>query len=165
MQSRGHASIRVKKVKGHATAAMLEAGLVEPEDKDGNDWADAAAGKGTNKFSRLATMARKFSIRNERYKKLMASIHKFIITMLKAHKEEEEARKKQMDPFDNKEYSKQQVAKRLEYADEEGRNERICFAQLPQHAAVDEDQRRSLEEVRNFFTHLQWKVVPDEQQQ
>jgi len=120
VQSRGHASIKVKKVKGHAIAAMMEAGLVEPEDKDGNDWADAAAGKGTDKFSRLATMARKFSLRNERYRKLMASIHKFIITMLKVHKEEEEIRKKQRDPFDNKEYAKQHVAKRLEYADEEG---------------------------------------------
>ena len=93
----------------------------------------------------------------------MASIHKFIINMLKAHKEEVEARKKQVDPFGNKEQSTQQVANRLEYVDEEGCNERISFAQFPQHAAADEEQRRSLEEVRNFFTFLRWKNVSVEQ--
>ena len=116
IQSRGHASIKAKKVKGHATEAMIEAGIVEPEDKDGNDWADAAAGKGTDKFTSLATMARKFSLRNDRYKKLMASIHKFIVTMLKAHKQEDEQKRKQQDPFGNKENCKQKVAKELKYA-------------------------------------------------
>ena len=131
IQSRGHESIKAKKVKGHATEAMIEAGLVEPEDKDGNDWADAAAGRGTNKFSRLATMARQISIRHERYRQLMASIHKFIISMLKAHKEEVEVRKKQADPLGNKENMKQHVARRLDQAEGEGSNERIGCAQLP----------------------------------
>ena len=63
-------SVRAKKVKGHATDAVIEAGLVKPEDKDGNDWADKAAGKGTDNFSKLATVARKYSLRNEGYKYL-----------------------------------------------------------------------------------------------
>ena len=82
IQSRGHSSIRAKKVKGHATAAMIEAGIVNPEDKDGNDWVDKAAGKGTDKYSKLATVARKYSLLNERYKIFMAKVHAFIIKML-----------------------------------------------------------------------------------
>ena len=96
----------------------------------------------------------------------MASIHKLIITMLKAHKKEEEERKTQLDPFSNKEYSKQKVAKKLEFAEAEAPNERISFAQLPKHIDVEnEDQRRGLGEVRNLYTHLMWKDVPEEQQQ
>ena len=64
IQSRGHSSMRAKKVKGHETDTMIEAGLVKPEDKDGNDWADRAAGKGIDKSSRLATVARKYSLRS-----------------------------------------------------------------------------------------------------
>ena len=59
IKGRGHASIKGKKVKGHATASMVEAGEVSAEDKDGNDWADLAAGKGTSTCNTLATMAKK----------------------------------------------------------------------------------------------------------
>ena len=90
IQSRGQSSMRAKNGKGHATNAMIEAGLVKPEDKDGNDWADKAAGKGTDEFPKLATDARKYSLRIERYKLFMANIHAFIIKMLKIHKEEME---------------------------------------------------------------------------
>ena len=87
IQSRGHSSIRAKKVKGHATVAMIEAGTVNPEDKDGNNWTDRAAGTGTDKHTTLATVARKHSLRNERYRIFMAKFHTFIIKMFKAHKE------------------------------------------------------------------------------
>ena len=100
------------------------------------------------------------SIRNERYKQLMASIHQFIIIMLKVHKEEVDIRKQQTDPFGKKEETKQQVAKRLEYAKEEESIDRISFAQLPQHAAMEEEQRRRLEEVRNFFTPCSGEMRP-----
>ena len=40
---RGRTSVRVSKVKGHATDAMVADGRVRREDKDGNDAADFAA--------------------------------------------------------------------------------------------------------------------------
>ena len=94
IQSSGHSSIRAKKVRGHATAAMIEVGIVNPQDKDDNDWADEAAGKGTDKDSKLATVARKYSLRNARYRIFMAKVHTFSIKMLKAHKEEIEIQRK-----------------------------------------------------------------------
>ena len=167
IQSRNHSSIEAKKVKGHATEAMVEAKLVEPEDKDGNDWADTAAGKGTHKFSPLATIARKFSIRNDRYRNLMSSIHRFIINMLKAHKEEEEEKKKQLDPFNKKEDERRQVGKRLEYVEDDAKKDckRIEIAQL-KRSLKEEDEKinKKTEEIRNFYTHLQWKRIPEEEQ-
>ena len=112
---RRHESIRATKVKGHATDAMIEAGVERPADKDGNDWADSAAGKGTCKYSEVATMARKYSIRNARYRGLMTQIHHFIVNMLKAHKEELLISKKKTNPVGNAAMDKQKVAKRLSF--------------------------------------------------
>ena len=82
IRSRGHEDIRGRKFEGLAIAAMLEAGIVKPEDKDGNDWAKVAAGEGTHKHIEIATMARKYSIRNERYRGLMSQTHNFIIKIV-----------------------------------------------------------------------------------
>ena len=44
--AKGTQAIRITKVKGHATGAMVTAGQVRPQDKEGNDQADAAADEG-----------------------------------------------------------------------------------------------------------------------
>ena len=43
VQKRSHTSVRVSKLKGHATGAMISDGRVHREDKEGNDAADIAA--------------------------------------------------------------------------------------------------------------------------
>ena len=60
---------------------------------------------------------------------------------------------------------KQKVGQRLEYATEGEGTVCIKHAKLPQHAATEAEHRRKLEEVRNFYTHLQCKDANDEQQQ
>ena len=45
IKAKGHRVVRTTKVKGHATEAMIEEGLVRKEDKQGNGEADKAAGK------------------------------------------------------------------------------------------------------------------------
>ena len=55
------------------------------------------------------------------------------------------------------------MAKELEFAEEGATMERVTFAQLPKHTDVeDEDQRRSLGEVRNFYSHLEWQKVDED---
>ena len=43
-------SIAITKVKGHATQNMVDQGLVQPQDKIGNDKADEAADEGVELF-------------------------------------------------------------------------------------------------------------------
>ena len=44
--AKGAKSVKVQKVKGHATDDMVAAGQLRGQDKRGNDKADQAAGKG-----------------------------------------------------------------------------------------------------------------------
>ena len=73
-------SVRVSKVKGHATEAMVAEGKVRKEDKDGNDAADIAAD-----FSRLRQPAAGIDARRnllkskkEWYPRIL-SLHRFLI--------------------------------------------------------------------------------------
>ena len=45
--TRGPHSVTWEKVKGHATSKHIEMGLATAETKEGNDWADHYATKGT----------------------------------------------------------------------------------------------------------------------
>eukprot|EP00969_Alexandrium_andersonii_P047862 2100401-Alexandrium_andersonii.AAC.1 len=47
-RARGVQSVRVCKVKGHATSLHIESGQVRPQDKRGNDQADRFAGMGVS---------------------------------------------------------------------------------------------------------------------
>ena len=46
VKQRGPKSVRIAKVKGHATQEMVDEGKVRAEDKEGNDKADEAADMG-----------------------------------------------------------------------------------------------------------------------
>ena len=52
--AKGPRSVRVTKVKGHATDEMVNEGRVKPEDKAGNDVADKAADKGAEQTDVIA---------------------------------------------------------------------------------------------------------------
>ena len=109
-------------------------------------------------------MARKYSLRNERYKGLTARIHAFIIAMMKVHKEELEERRKRANPLNDPRLLKLKVAKRLEYAKDSDESLLIRFTKLPQHLAKESERRRKLAEVRNFLTHIHWKACEGEEQ-
>ena len=60
--AKGHKAVRSSKVKGHATEEMIEEGVVRKVDKDGNDQADAAAGKGSKEAQEsLASLVATYS--------------------------------------------------------------------------------------------------------
>ena len=61
-------AVWVSKVKGHATAEQVEAGVVKAADKEGNDKADTAADRASKDEQRyLAMIANIFSKRNKAY--------------------------------------------------------------------------------------------------
>ena len=92
------------KVKGHATAEQVEAGVVKAADKEGNDKAEFAADRASKDEQRyLAMIAKLFSKRNKAYQDFVRRIQKFILNM---KNEESELRKQKMreeNPFGEKE--------------------------------------------------------------
>ena len=85
--AKGAKSVRVQKVKGHATEDMVAAGQVRERNKRGNDNADQAAGKGArDEQSGLHSLTQMYAERHAAYRKLMARIHKFLVEMMKAEK-------------------------------------------------------------------------------
>ena len=88
IRAKGHKAVRTTKVKGHATDAMIEEGLVRKEDKKGNDEADEAAGKGAKGAQeRLADLVATYSGKHKRYKALVERIHVFMLKMTNLEKE------------------------------------------------------------------------------
>ena len=77
VEARGAHTVRLAKVKGHATVEMVESGQVDEEQKYGNDNADAAADNGATVSQKLTyAMARHYSFRHHFYRKLMVRIQK-----------------------------------------------------------------------------------------
>ena len=78
MQKKGPESVQTVKVKGHATKEMVERGAVRSIDKEGNDKADEAAGRGSHgEQRRLHALTKLYAERHEAYKIFMAKIHIF----------------------------------------------------------------------------------------
>ena len=99
VHSRGPHSVDARKVKGHATEAMVEQGSVRPIDKKGNDNADVAANKGYHQEQRrLVSLTDLFAERQELYRKIMGRIQRFLIAMKLAEKEAREEKIKIDNP-------------------------------------------------------------------
>ena len=109
-------AIKLTKVKGHATWQMVKDGTVKPDDRFGNDQSDKAADKGVAvEQPHLIRLAKFYAEKHNKYKICMQKLQRFIITTKRADKKLREAKMKQMDPFENKEHSKANIAAKLDY--------------------------------------------------
>ena len=89
VQARGPHSIRITKVKGHATEEMVRSGKVREEDKEGNDKADRAADLGVKLHREGAIeFSHWLSSRRKKYKRLMTEVYKVIAEVMEAFYEE-----------------------------------------------------------------------------
>ena len=100
LRSRGSKSIKVTKVKGHATKEQVEEGKVRIEDKIGNDKADLAATAGVDEHVQwLRELTAWLHMRQRAYIGVMADIHNMIAGTTREHQaiqkeQEKEARRR-----------------------------------------------------------------------
>ena len=79
---RSASSVRVSKVKGHATDAMVAEGKVRREDKEGNDAADIAADFGRLRQPGGVIDARRNLLRVKKdWYPLVLSLHRFMVAI------------------------------------------------------------------------------------
>ena len=126
MLAKGHWSIKLTKVKGHATTEMGDQGLCKEIDKVGNDKADEAADKGM-KMHGNATMkiAEWLTSRHIRYTAFVRDTHNFLIEGRKIRADileerRKEERQKQAIPHDG---TKTQAKTLIVYTARAARNE------------------------------------------
>jgi hypothetical protein len=94
--TRGVDTVALVKCKGHATTLMVEQGKVDADDKEGNDWSDIFATKGTNQHgSQAIELANWFKVRQGQYANMIKDVQRLIIEVLKAEKIERMARRAQ----------------------------------------------------------------------
>jgi hypothetical protein len=119
--AKGPTSIRITKVKGHATDADVQEGRATAEQKAGNDTADTLVKEATDLHGKgTVDLAYWIEARHGKYKQMMADIQHFIITMLNADQEARERRRKEADPFDNKKLPKVLIPIKLHYSIDAG---------------------------------------------
>ena len=93
--TRGPQSVTWEKVKGHATSKHIEMGRAIAETKEGNDWVDHYATKGTEQHQEGATqLAKWLASRQNDYAKFMAKIQTIIVAVLKKKKKKGSTKKK-----------------------------------------------------------------------
>ena len=87
---RGAGNQKLRKVKGHATQEDITAGRATPADKHGNDRSVENAHKGVQPVGcdGLVKLANWAARRHATYKQFIARIHKFIVAITVAEKEE-----------------------------------------------------------------------------
>ena len=80
VSAKGHSSIRISKVKGHATDDMVREGQVLQQHKDGNDKAEQVAKKGIQKHGEeFVKIAGWYASRHLRYITFLKDIHNHLI--------------------------------------------------------------------------------------
>ena len=98
--ARGPSTIKVSKVKGHATIAMCESGEVSWEDRYNNNKADEAADHGVTVMQKvLAMTAKAYNDKHKRYIQFMSRIHKYIIEVRTKEAEMRKEKHKNEDPM------------------------------------------------------------------
>jgi len=157
VKQRGPKSVRITKVKGHATKEMVEEGRVKAIDKEGNDKADEAAEMGaTTGQGKLRSLAEIYSWRHAMYRKLMARIQKFIVELKKEEKKQKQEDDKAKDPFGRKEATKVEVPLSLRYAKEE-EAERISMHEVRKQWCKDEEEWTYVKGVQEVLRSVEWK--------
>ncbi len=83
--TKGHASVRFTKVKGHATDEMVDQGRVLPEDKRGNDRADEVANEGVGIFGKdIIHLGQVYARRHHYYTTFIKKLHDHFVDAVKA---------------------------------------------------------------------------------
>ena len=151
VKQRGPETVKITKVKGHATEEMVEQGKVEAEDKAGNDMADQAADQGATKSQgRLQVFASLYAWRQGRYRKMMARIQQFIVEVKKEEKKLKQEDNKVEDPFERQEVKKVTVQKHLKYVEDQ----KAKFLQMNpvrKEWCEDEGEEQYIRKVRSFL--------------
>jgi hypothetical protein len=96
VEAKGPFSIKISKVKGHATQPAVDSGEVQAVDKEGNDAADIAADCGTRMHGSVLNMyAALIARRHKEYKQFVCRIHHHILEAYDIHRklsEQEDAK-------------------------------------------------------------------------
>ena len=104
VEEKGPKSVKVTKVKGHATSEMVVEGLVKEKDKEGNDMSDLAANKGAEETEVIAAaVGFVYARRHKQYKHLMTRIQTFIIRVKKHRKRKGTKRRREKNHSGKKE--------------------------------------------------------------
>ena len=147
----------ITKVKGHATAEMVQEGKVDEADKAGNEGADAAADLGamesqmqTYKFGDM------YCRRHKAYRKLLYRVQWFIESLKKEERRLKVDKDKAEDPFEATEEKKILVPNHLKYpVGEEG--VRLKMHPIHQVWYNDPEEWVGTRKVQEFMEHLQWQ--------
>ena len=80
----------MRKVKGHATEKDIENGISNREDKESNDYSDKLADKGVEAIAGigLVKLGKWLEARQQKYKTLINRVHRMIVAVTLAEKEE-----------------------------------------------------------------------------
>ena len=89
---RGSGNQALRKVKGHATEEDIRNGKSNRKDKEGNDLSDELADKGVEAIAGigLVKLGKWCEARLKKYKKLLNRVHKMLVAVITAEKEERE---------------------------------------------------------------------------
>ena len=79
VQAKGVATIKLSKVKGHATRAMVDDGTVAAADKHGNDFADTIADQAVDMHGKEAVLlGQRLAKRHKEYTAMLCELHAYI---------------------------------------------------------------------------------------
>jgi hypothetical protein len=165
VHQKGPSSIKISKVKGHATDEEVREGKVKAEDKVGNDAADKAAdvgndlhGKGTLKAANY------FSQRSRLYGLFIKDLHNHIIeaTLLKQVMLKEKLSKEKKDKGTLPKMKEKTAKAKLmtDYAEEENTEETDMYRRLSGMIPADQLQAEKtkfpkLKEVQDFIGKIE----------
>ena len=161
--AKGSSSIKVTKVKGHATQEDIDQGKSNIHDKNGNDEADTVANLAVaNHAPGMVSLTNWYAARHADYTKLVGRVQLFIIGMVRAHRQADEARLKESNPFGGKVQRHMPTRIRhggdLRHRDEHMLNFRNC----PTGTHKQQRRQQTMMEIRTFMQSLAMKEPPKE---
>jgi ribonuclease HI len=157
---KGTHAVAFTKVKGHATAADLQHGISTAEHQAGNDMADSLATMAYKESDQqVGHLASFFCGREQRYIKLVSSIHAFVAHMLSAANAARDKHHSGGTVAARKGPATVSIARHLLY----GNSEAATQLKGHQHdaavyASMDEGQHR----VLSMLLHYKWAVATDQ---
>ena len=120
---------------------MIYEGTIKQADKDGNDEAEHAAGKGSSDAQgSLDNLAANYSQRRGQYKKLMQRIHRCIIEMRKAERE----KRKEQD-------EQERVRNFAKGGDMSDKKQKVLAPKYLDYMQAEECEKRQLNDVRQKY--------------
>ena len=156
-------SVKLTKVKGHATNDMVREQLVRFDDMHGNNESDAAAEQGATLVRpAVKHFAKFYQKRHQNYSKLMAKIPNFIVKVKKADKERRKQKAKEENPLNNKEKEKIKLPRTLLYEHEMHETMQIKLRRPRRQDYANEDEWKEAARACNYLTHTRWNKGKEE---